>query len=58
VASAKPAGVRVASRARISLAARPIALTRRRGSTEGGVTGDGPVYEKRVVEASDADGSD
>lgn len=43
---------------RISLAARPIALTRRRGSTEGGVTGDGPVYEKRVVEASDADGSD
>jgi hypothetical protein len=56
VASAKPAGV--ASRARISLAARPIALTRRRGSTEGGVTGDGPVYEKRVVEASDADGSD
>jgi len=56
VASAKPAGV--ASRARISLDALLIALTTRRGSTEGGVTGDGPVYEKRVVEASDADGSD
>ena len=55
MASAKPAGV--ASRARISLAARPIALTRR-GSTEGGMTEDGPVNEKRVVEASDADGSD